>query len=241
MVAQSDSDQITHPFYVARQSTQIGGAAGITGVLFGAVAGTLHSQTPVIWSIASGAQWLAIGTTFWATRTSILNRDGLLNWWSLTRGAPLRPRTDLTTTPQDKVYASSVSGTVTGVSLGLIFRGPRNVIPGAIMFTLFGFGGQHAYNYLDRRNTEEVQKSKEEIEKEKRVETEKGNWLQRMGRSKWSPMTVLTDEEYEKMLQNKLLAVEADIALIDEKIEKFQKQQKVQERTQVQEKGQEKK
>ena len=37
---------------------------------------------------------------------------------------------------------------------------------------------------------------------------------------KWSPMKVLSDEEYERMLQEKLLRVEAEIAVLDEKIER---------------------
>ena len=151
----------------------------------------------------------------------MLNRDGLLNWWRLTRGAPLLSRTDLNPTPSDRVRASSMSGAISGATLGLLFRGPKNVIPGTIMFTFFGFGGQHAYNFLDRRNSEEV--------KRREVLREEGNtdetWLQRVAKSKSSPVKVLSDEEYEKIMQEKLLGVEASIALIDERIEELRKKQ----------------
>jgi hypothetical protein len=36
---------------------------------------------------------------------------------------------------------------------------------------------------------------------------------------KWSPMEVLTDERYEEMLQEKLLKIEVEIALVDDRIE----------------------
>jgi len=89
------------------------------------------------------------------------------------------------------------------------------------MFTLFGFGGQHAYNFLDRRNSEEVRRREVLREEGKTDET----WLQRVAKSKWSPVKVLSDEEYKRMMQEKLLGVEASIALIDERIEELRKKQ----------------
>jgi hypothetical protein len=38
------------------------------------------------------------------------------------------------------------------------------------------------------------------------------------GLSAWSPMKPLTDEEYEKILQQKLLKVEVEISLVDDQI-----------------------
>ncbi|KAL8788043.1 MAG: hypothetical protein Q9195_007509 [Heterodermia aff. obscurata] len=47
---------------------------------------------------------------------------------------------------------------------------------------------------------------------------------QRTAGGKYSPMKVLSDEEYEKVLREKLVRVEAEIALIDEDIDKIQSQ-----------------
>lgn len=41
-------------------------------------------------------------------------------------------------------------------------------------------------------------------------------------RSKWSPVTRLTTEEYENMLKEKLLVLEADLALANEEIERLE-------------------
>jgi hypothetical protein len=98
------------------------------------------------------------------------------------------------------------------------------------MFTLFGFSGQHAYDWLDRRNT---QSSREEAAM-KEEGREKENWLQKMAKKKWSPMSVLTDEDYEKMMNEKILSVEAEIAMIDDKIEHFRMKQKELEQTHMQ-------
>jgi hypothetical protein len=114
-----------------------------------------------------------------------------------------------------------MAGGFTGFSLGFLFRGPRNVIPGTIMFTLFGWTGQHAYNFLDKRNSQEL-REKAQL-KARGGDKPKDNFMQRIAKSKWSPMSVLTDEQYEDMLQERLLQVEAEIAIVDEKIEAVRK------------------
>lgn len=48
--------------------------------------------------------------------------------------------------------------------------------------------------------------------------------------SKWSPVTRLTTEEYENMLKEKLLVLEAELALANEEIEgleRMRREQKV--------------
>jgi hypothetical protein len=155
------------------------------------------------------------------TRTAVLNRDGLLNWWNITRGAPMYPRDDLNPSLSDKVQASTVAGAFTGFSLGLLLRCPRNVIPGTIMFTLFGWSGQTGYNYLDKRNSQELREQAQL--KAKGQDKPRETLVQKFAKSKWSPMSVLTDEQYEEMLQEKLLKVEAEIAIIDERIEGVKK------------------
>jgi hypothetical protein len=187
----------------------------------GAFYGTLRTQIPVLFAVVSGAQCFAIGTTFWMTRTTILHQTGLLNWWNFTRGAPLYPRDDLNPSLSDKVRASTIAGAFTGCSLGILLRGPRNVIPGTIMFTLFGWSGQKGYNYLDKRNSQELREQAQL--KAMGEDRPKETLVQKFAKSKWSPMSVLTDEQYEDMLQEKLLKVEAEIAIIDERIEGVKK------------------
>lgn len=82
------------------------------------------------------------------------------------------------------------------------------------MFTLFGAGGQKIYNMVDDRHSEEVETP--EIQKSR-------SWMD----SKWSPVKVLTDEEYERILQEKLLQVNAEIAIIDENIQDLRSQKEM--------------
>lgn len=82
------------------------------------------------------------------------------------------------------------------------------------MFSLFGWAGQSLYNKLDARNTRRVQASNS-------LTATGGppNILQKLASMKYSPMKILSDAEYETMLQEKLLHVDAEIALLDEKID----------------------
>lgn len=69
------------------------------------------------------------------------------------------------------------------------------------MFSLFGAGGQAFLNYREKR-----------VAARPASEAKTGFW------SRWSPVTALSDKDYEKVLEEQLLRVEADIALVDDHI-----------------------
>jgi hypothetical protein len=77
-----------------------------------------------------------------------------------------------------------------------------------------GLVGQYAYNLADARHTEEVL-----------APQNRPSLLDRAFDSKWNPVKRLTDEEYESMLNSKLLAVNAELAITNEEIEKLEKGQ----------------
>lgn len=87
------------------------------------------------------------------------------------------------------------------------------------MFTLLGFLGQTVYNRLDARHSEQVA-LEVETAKEGKEKGERGFW-DRFAEMKWSPLKTLTDEEYRDILREKLLMVDADIALLDEQVERL--------------------
>ena len=180
-----------------RLTAQIGSA----GLLFGGVFGVIRSSTPVIFALASSIQWFALGSTFYLART------GISHAWEV------RP----TSPPENRVKVSAAAGGITGGFVGGVIRGRGNIIPGTIMFTIFGYIGQSLYNTIDERNTRKSQQEATEG-------NEAGSLWRRIANSKWSPMKVLTDEEYEKILQEKLLRVRAEIAVLDDDIEKLKAQ-----------------
>lgn len=69
------------------------------------------------------------------------------------------------------------------------------------MFSIFGGAGQAAVNSYQRR-------------REASSETKGKGFLH----SRWSPVTPLSDEEYQAVLQEKLLKLEAEMAIIDDQI-----------------------
>lgn len=131
---------------------------------------------------------------------------------------------------RQRLEASIFAGGCSGATVAALFRkyagyrlscfsvlkfspgGRTNVIPGAIMFSLYGFLGQGLYNMLDKQHAEEI------------ANPSMGIW-ERLLNSRLNPMTKLTDEEYEIMLKRKLLRVEAEIALLDDNIKKVRNEE----------------
>lgn len=170
---------------------------GTTGFLLGGTAGIVKSTTPFLFASASGLQSFALGTVFWGTRTTICKA-----WISEGR----------TATPGDLTKASAAAGGITGGLMGLLMRGRSNVLPGALMFSLFGFAGQAAYNSFTARTATAPKESKP------------GFW-RRMSDKSWSPITVMTDEQYVDLLKEKMLKVDVEIAIVDDRIAALRKEQ----------------
>ncbi|KAH6664362.1 hypothetical protein F5X68DRAFT_265888 [Plectosphaerella plurivora] len=120
------------------------------------------------------------------------------SYW-FTRSLMLKLRTkDHDITPGGKIQASAVAGGATGL-VGGLFRGPRNILPGVFMFSILGGGGQALVNFFHA--TDFSFKNRRSIFE-----------------SKWSPLKKLSDEEYVEMMDEKILRIDAEIALIEEKI-----------------------
>ena len=198
--------------------------------MFGGVAGILRSGHPVLFAIGAGIQWSALGSTFWGQsllRTSVLtvrkslshpiNADPFV--YHLATRATILYGYYLSPSPKDRLTASTFAGGITGGTIGGLFRGPRNIIPGTIMFTLFGYLGQTAFNALDARHSEQVAI---DIQAAAQGKTNDGKrFWERIAEMKWSPLTAVSDEDYGHLLKEKLLRVEAEIALVDEEVDRL--------------------
>ncbi|KAI3337022.1 hypothetical protein HD806DRAFT_475435 [Xylariaceae sp. AK1471] len=96
----------------------------------------------------------------------------------------------------DLVKASGVAGGVSGMIGGMI-RGPRNILPGVLFFGTLGAGS----SYMSQLSRSSQTKPKT-------------SWLD----SKWSPMQRLSDKDYMDKIEEKILRLDAEIAIIDENI-----------------------
>ncbi|KAF1982448.1 hypothetical protein K402DRAFT_195335 [Aulographum hederae CBS 113979] len=174
---------------------KFGAACGAAGLFVGGTAGIIRSKTPILFSIASGSQCFALGFTYMSVRKLAISQ----------RDKPTR---------NDYAVASTIAGGCSGAAVALMFRGPANVIPGTIMWSLFGFLGQKGYDAVDASRTEAAAAPPRE------------NIFKRMANSKWTPVRSLSDEEYASMLKEKLFKVDVEIALIDDRLKNLEEETK---------------
>ncbi|KAF2104925.1 hypothetical protein NA57DRAFT_51717 [Rhizodiscina lignyota] len=167
---------------------------------FAGTAGLLVGGTAVFWAPHSGVIAVHHVIVWSMAEKLIATRTNVLNAWNTGN-----------LTNSDRRKASAIAGAVAGGTVGAVTRGPSNILPGIIVMSGLGYLGQTVYDKLDARNTEQVAKGPQEK-----------LWV-RMAKSKWSPMKAISDEEYEAMLQEKILKLDVEIALIDERIEEAKK------------------
>ncbi|KAI0546255.1 hypothetical protein F4679DRAFT_558415 [Xylaria curta] len=96
----------------------------------------------------------------------------------------------------DLVKASGVAGGISGMVGGMI-RGPRNILPGMLFFGTLGAGTSYV-SQLTRGDDSKP----------------KTSWLD----SKWSPMQRLSDRDYMNKIEEKILRLNAEIAIIDDNV-----------------------
>ena len=83
--------------------------------------------------------------------------------------------------------------------------GRANVIPGLICFSIFGLAGQAAYNAIDASD----------------LPYDDGpGLLERWLNSRYFPVKRIPHDDYKSMMNEKLIRVEAEMALIDEEIDR---------------------
>lgn len=78
------------------------------------------------------------------------------------------------------------------------------------MFSLLGYLGQSTYNAIDTWQMDQANTPSKPI-------------IQRIADSKWIPLKTLSDDDYKGILNEKVLSIEAEMALIDEKIDELEK------------------
>ena len=91
------------------------------------------------------------------------------------------------------------------ISAKFIPVGRSNVLPGAVMFSIFGATGQLAFSKLDAARSQASQEPSKPL-------------MQRILDSRWMPMRRIPDDEYADRLNEALLKVDAEIAIIDDRI-----------------------
>ncbi|PLB51164.1 hypothetical protein P170DRAFT_436247 [Aspergillus steynii IBT 23096] len=111
-------------------------------------------------------------------------------------------------TPRQRAYVSALSGGLAGGAVTRLMGG--RLVPGAVIFSMLGYLGQGSYNAIDTWQMEHANSPSKPI-------------IQRIADSKWIPLRSLSDDDYRGMLSEKLLSIEAEMSLIDDKIEELER------------------
>lgn len=86
------------------------------------------------------------------------------------------------------------------------------------MGSVIGYTGQQMFEFADDWRTESNEKPQEG--------NTAGRLINRLAGSSWSPVKVLSNDDYAERLRTRLLHVEAEIALLNEDIERLRKEQR---------------
>ncbi|RJE23363.1 hypothetical protein PHISCL_04305 [Aspergillus sclerotialis] len=189
-------------------AVKVGTLAGAAGLVYGGVAGVFRSSHPGIHSLSRGIHWFACGTTFWCKphrhvtcqyfiKTSPGLRSSILELYYKGNASPLQ-RADV----------SAIAGGIAGGGVTRLLGG--RLAPALIVSSFLGYAGQRSYNAIDAWQLEQAN-------------TPSRPFLQQLAESKWIPLKSLSDEDYKAMLNQKILNIETEMALIDDKIEELQK------------------
>jgi hypothetical protein len=84
-----------------------------------------------------------------------------------------------------------------------------------LMFSLAGFAGQWAHNAFDSSRTK---REDGDLQPNK-------SFSERMSGRGWSLMKVMSDEEYKELLKKQQMVVDAEIAVLEDKITALRRQQ----------------
>ncbi|KAI1393845.1 uncharacterized protein F4822DRAFT_386121 [Hypoxylon trugodes] len=169
---------------IGKKSLQTGALTGGIGLVVGAGSGIVRSAPPALFALFAGLQWFALGSSYMASRSLL---------WHAWGGEENLSRSGL-------VAASGIAGGVSGM-VGGMFRGPRNIIPGILVFGTLGTTSTYITQVY--KTTFRANESKP-----------KSGWLD----SKYSPLQRLSDRDYEEKLEEKILRIDAEISLIDDSI-----------------------
>lgn len=80
--------------------------------------------------------------------------------------------------------------------------GPRNILPAIAVFSIFGASGQAIINTMATDDNAAA------------LAKPKSSWLD----SKWSPVTSMTDAQYAAYIDDKILKLDVEIAMLDDKL-----------------------
>ncbi|KAH7037824.1 uncharacterized protein B0I36DRAFT_359464 [Microdochium trichocladiopsis] len=184
---------------IGAKSLQSGAMAGTFGAVSGAAVGIIRSSPVTMFAAITGIQWFSLAFSY------VGSRELLYHAWN---GEENLSKTE-------KVLASGVAGGVAGMS-GALLRSRRNILPGILVFSVLGAGSTLIAQQIG--SSPSAATSAEQQQQQRKRDDPRAGGGGGILSWKYSPMTRLSDREYADRLEERLLRVDAEIAIIDETI-----------------------
>lgn len=117
---------------------------GSAGLIVGGVSGVLRDTPALFFATASGLQWFGLGSTFWGTRSFILQQWEWQYRYNVAKDNAVDAASQQLTTPADRVKASTIAGGVAGGGIGLLTRTcfPYLLLPALVMLSYMSSNAQ---------------------------------------------------------------------------------------------------
>ncbi|KAK6336026.1 hypothetical protein TWF730_003398 [Orbilia blumenaviensis] len=186
----------------------VGVATATCGGLVSALVATLkNNPRSRLYVFGTTLNCFILGTGFYVTREVLSNRV-------------LKIPQDQSITARERIILTGASAAAVGGAWGAVIGGRRNLLPGLITFGLAGLGGQAILIAI------ETSRKRSELNREREGSTEaqpKGGMVSRWLNSESNIIRKLSKEEYVAKMREKQLAIDVEIALVDEEIERLSK------------------
>ncbi|KAI9145098.1 hypothetical protein BKA69DRAFT_1172586 [Paraphysoderma sedebokerense] len=197
---------------------------GLTGSIIGASVATLQGQPVIRYSVNMGVMWSGFGLVFWSTRTQLtpLVQSELISY------LPFASSHSFTRSSVTSFYASTISGFLTGGLMGALLRGPSKAGRAACTISFLAAISQVSWNTVNwyrkdilirkgrivDENDHDNQGNRIENVKDQRTIVQKMelgivSLLKKL--PSWSPIRMVSDEEYLDRLSKQKLDLDHDI------------------------------
>ncbi|KAI8148039.1 hypothetical protein BJV82DRAFT_594381 [Fennellomyces sp. T-0311] len=121
---------------------------------------------------------------------------------------------DSETRDRDDLVSSTLAGATTGGLLSAVFRGPKGVLPGSVMFGIICAAGQTVYTMGNRWRQDAILDAASPSGL-----PQKSIW-ESFSLPTWVPIRMLSDQEYEEMLDTRLKTLEMEVKEIEQELRK---------------------
>ncbi|RCH89451.1 hypothetical protein CU098_007757 [Rhizopus stolonifer] len=189
--------------------------AAMAGGTTGATIAVLKNAPVKQWTISTGLNCGVFGATFFLVRETFITYQRQKNSQFGLK--------DSETKDMDAMFSSAMAGATTGGLLSAAYRGPKSVLSGVVIFGSICSVLQGIYTKGNHwRQDAIIQQMNPVVEPTPSPPQQKKGFsiMQYIQLPAWFPIHQLSEEEYNELLDTKLQTLEAELAELEQKLNK---------------------